>query len=134
CMPVLRSSGSNIYHMGPVGAGALAKIAQNTILALTLLGAAEGFKLAEASGVDPDVFQEIVRHSSAQSHVADDYLSFWAPRIGPAIYSEVLHEAVTMAEELGFELPAAGAARELLPRVAGGRRPASEGPGRGFGG
>jgi 3-hydroxyisobutyrate dehydrogenase-like beta-hydroxyacid dehydrogenase len=84
CRPVLQTTASNIYTVGAIGMGALAKVAQNLITAQFLVAASEGFRLAGKGGVDLEVFQEIVRTSSAQSWVADDYLSFWGnqPRPG----------------------------------------------------
>src|SRR5262249_43239337 len=42
CRPIMTASGQQIFHLGAVGAGAAAKIVQNTILAGTLVATAEG--------------------------------------------------------------------------------------------
>jgi 3-hydroxyisobutyrate dehydrogenase-like beta-hydroxyacid dehydrogenase len=106
CRPVLEACGEQIYHVGDVGAGSLAKIAQNAIIAMIMTANAEGFAFAERAGVDPQVFQEIVRHGSAKSHVGDDWLERWS-RAAPTQYEWILESFLSIAPELGLDLPAA---------------------------
>src|SRR4029434_1065913 len=65
CRPVLQTTAGSIHLVGGIGMGALAKVAQNLITAQYLVAASEGFRLAGKGGVDLEVFQEIVRTSSA---------------------------------------------------------------------
>jgi len=121
CRPVLHASGQEIYHLGGIGAGAATKIAQNTILAGTLVATAEGFALAKGSGIDLEVFQDVIHASSAQSHVADDWLQTWGSRIQPGAYKWILESALSLAEEQGLPLRAAALTQELIPHVLGPR-------------
>jgi 3-hydroxyisobutyrate dehydrogenase-like beta-hydroxyacid dehydrogenase len=121
CRPVLNASGTEIYHLGAVGAGAATKIAQNTILAGTLVATAEGFALAKAAGIDIEVFQDVIHASAAQSHVADDWMQTWGIRVQPDAYKWILESALSMGEELDLSLPASALTKELIPKVLGPR-------------
>jgi 3-hydroxyisobutyrate dehydrogenase-like beta-hydroxyacid dehydrogenase len=114
--PVLNACGTNIYHVGAVGAGSHAKIAHNAIIALTLVANAEGFAFAERAGVDPEVFQEIVRDGAAQSHVGDDWLDHWSLMEAPP-YGWILESFLGIGGSLGLTLPGASLAQEQLPLI-----------------
>jgi 3-hydroxyisobutyrate dehydrogenase-like beta-hydroxyacid dehydrogenase len=114
CRPVLETTAGSIHHVGDVGMGAVAKIAQNLITAQCLLAASEGFRLAEKGGVDLEVFQDIVRTSSAQGWVADDYLHFWGSRDRPWMYHSVLWEALDLGHSYDISLPGAATCMQAL--------------------
>jgi len=114
CRPVFETTATNIYTVGGIGMGAAAKIAQNLITAQYLLAASEGFRLAEKAGVDLEVFQDIVRNSSAQSWVADDYLSQWGAQERPWMYYSVLWEALDLGHQYDITLPGGATALQAL--------------------
>ncbi len=125
CRPVLAACGEQIYHVGGVGAGSLAKIAHNAIIAMIMTANAEGFAFAERAGVDPQVFQEIIRHGSAKSHVGDDWLERWS-RAAPTQYEWILESILAIGPKLGLDLPAAALtyAQTQAAKAALGNRPA----------
>jgi 3-hydroxyisobutyrate dehydrogenase len=114
CRPVLETTAGNIYLVGGVGMGALAKIAQNMITATYLMAASEGFRFAEKAGVDLEVFQEIVRTSSAQSYVADKYLQEWGKRGASWMYHQVLSDALDLGHTYDISLPGVAACMQAL--------------------
>jgi 3-hydroxyisobutyrate dehydrogenase-like beta-hydroxyacid dehydrogenase len=114
CRPILETTGKNIFHLGPVGAGALAKVAQNTMTAMTLMVATEGFRFARAAGIDPEIFEDLIRVSSAQSHIADDFVAHWEPRDLRWQYYEVLENALQLGRQLDVPLPTAALCQQLL--------------------
>ena len=105
CRPVLETTAGHIYHLGDVGAGALAKIVQNAMQAINLIAAAEGFRVMKAGGVDLELFQEIVRTTGAQSLVGDAYLNQWGRRPVPWVYSLAIKNVLDVAAEHGLDLP-----------------------------
>jgi 3-hydroxyisobutyrate dehydrogenase-like beta-hydroxyacid dehydrogenase len=127
CRAVLETTAGSIHHVGGIGMGAVAKIAQNLITAQCLLAASEGFRLAEKGGVDLEVFQDIVRTSSAQGWVADDYLYFWASRDRPWMYYSVLWEALDLGHSYDISLPGAATCMQALSHSL--RKPAGDGQG-----
>jgi 2-hydroxy-3-oxopropionate reductase len=114
CRPVLESTAGNIYLMGGVGMGTVTKIAQNTMTALHLLSASEGFRIAQKAGVDLEVFQEVVRTSAAQSNVADGYLHGRGTREASWVYYHVLRDALDLGHTYDITLPGAAACMQAL--------------------
>jgi 2-hydroxy-3-oxopropionate reductase len=114
CRPVLETTASSIYLLGAVGMGAVTKVAQNTMTATYLMACVEGFKLAAKAGVDLEVFQEVVRTSSAQSYVADKYLREWGSREASWMYHDVLSDALDLAHSYDVPLPGAAACLQVL--------------------
>jgi 3-hydroxyisobutyrate dehydrogenase-like beta-hydroxyacid dehydrogenase len=114
CRPVLETTAGFIYHMGGVGMGAVTKIAQNMMTASYLLTACEGFRLAAKAGVDLEVFQEVVRTSSAQSYVADKYLREWGNREAAWMYYDVLRDALDLGHTYDISLPGAATCMQAL--------------------
>jgi 3-hydroxyisobutyrate dehydrogenase-like beta-hydroxyacid dehydrogenase len=58
-------------HVGPVGSGQRAKLATNLVLGLNRAALAEGIAFAEAQGLDPAAFVELVRITPAYSRAVD---------------------------------------------------------------
>jgi 2-hydroxy-3-oxopropionate reductase len=114
CRPVLETTAGNIYLLGGVGMGAVTKVAQNTMTALHLLAVSEGFRLAEKAGVDVEVFQEVVRTSSAQSAVADTYLHGRSTRSADWVYYHVLRDALDLGHSYDIALPGAATCMQAL--------------------
>ena len=61
---VLNAMGKAVIHAGDAGAGQTAKICNNMLLAISMLGTAEAMKMAEKLGLDPQKFYEISSQSS----------------------------------------------------------------------
>ena len=78
-LPVLRAMGRTIVHAGAAGAGQAAKICNNMMLAIAMLGTAEAFVLADGLGLDRQKLFEIASTASGQSWA----LSSYCPVPGP---------------------------------------------------
>jgi 3-hydroxyisobutyrate dehydrogenase len=65
--PYLEKMGRNIFHAGGSGAGQVAKIANNMLLAIHMAGTAEALALGVANGLDPQVLSEIMVKSSGRN-------------------------------------------------------------------
>jgi len=64
--PVLAVMGKTIVHAGEAGAGQAAKICNNMILGISMIGVSEAFVLAEKLGLDPQKLFDISSKSSGQ--------------------------------------------------------------------
>ncbi|MEG0003182.1 MAG: 3-hydroxyisobutyrate dehydrogenase [Comamonas sp.] len=71
--PVLEKMGSNIFHAGHVGAGQTAKICNNMLLGILMIGTSEAIALGVANGLDPQVLSEIMRRSSGGNWALEKY-------------------------------------------------------------
>uniref|UniRef100_UPI00052612AC 3-hydroxyisobutyrate dehydrogenase n=1 Tax=Microbulbifer agarilyticus TaxID=260552 RepID=UPI00052612AC len=71
--PVLEAMGANIFHAGPAGAGQVAKICNNMLLAIHMIGTAEALQLGVDNGLDPAVLSEIMGASSGGNWSLEKY-------------------------------------------------------------
>ncbi|MCW0218565.1 MAG: NAD-binding protein, partial [Prosthecobacter sp.] len=65
--------GKKIYHTGPVGNGQAAKICNNMILGISMIGVSEAFLLADKLGLPAAKLFEVVNNSSGQCWVMSQY-------------------------------------------------------------
>lgn len=71
--PVLQQMGKNIFHAGANGAGQVAKMCNNMLLAILMVGTSEALALGQANGLDPKALSEIMRLSSGGNWVLEKY-------------------------------------------------------------
>lgn len=71
--PILQAMGKAVIHAGRSGAGQAAKICNNMLLAITMIGTCEAFVLAERLGLDAKAFYDIASQSSGQSWSMTSY-------------------------------------------------------------
>ncbi|SMQ69691.1 3-hydroxyisobutyrate dehydrogenase [Altererythrobacter xiamenensis] len=71
--PILEAMGKAVIHAGEAGAGQTAKICNNMLLAITMIGTAEAMKMAERLGLDPQKFYEISSQSSGYNWSLNAY-------------------------------------------------------------
>ena len=64
--PVLQEMGKRIVHAGGAGAGQAAKICNNMLLAVSMIGTCEAFVLGEKLGLDPQKLFDIMSTASGQ--------------------------------------------------------------------
>jgi len=64
--PVLAAMGKKIVHCGAAGAGQAAKICNNMILGISMIGVCEAFVLAEKLGLDHQALFDVASTSSGQ--------------------------------------------------------------------
>ena len=79
--PILSDMGSTVIHAGAAGAGQAAKICNNMLLGATMIATAESFVLAQALGLDAQVFYDIASKASGQSWSMTSYCP--VPGVGP---------------------------------------------------
>lgn len=77
--PVLEVMGKNIFHAGDAGNGQVAKIANNMLLGIHMIGTCEAFNLAEKLGLDTQTFYNISSTASGQNWSMTSY----CPAPGP---------------------------------------------------
>jgi 3-hydroxyisobutyrate dehydrogenase len=70
---ILQKMGKTIVHVGGAGNGQAAKICNNMILAISMIGVSEGFVLAEKLGLDHQKLFDIVSKSSGQCWAMTSY-------------------------------------------------------------
>jgi 3-hydroxyisobutyrate dehydrogenase len=81
--PVLEQMGKKIVHCGGAGAGQAAKICNNMILGISMIGVCEAFTLAEKLGLSHQALFDVASTSSGQCWS----LSSYCPVPGPVLAS-----------------------------------------------
>jgi len=71
--PLLDAMGKTIVHAGAAGSGQAAKICNNMMLAISMIGVSEGFLLADKLGLDRQKLFDIASKSSGQSWAMTTY-------------------------------------------------------------
>lgn len=71
--PILEAMGKNIFHAGGPGAGQAVKICNNMMLAINMVGVAEGFLLAEKLGLDWQKLHAICATATSNSWALSNY-------------------------------------------------------------
>ena len=71
--PVLSAMGKNIVHCGESGNGQVAKICNNLLLGISMIGVAEAMNLGVALGIDATVLAGIINTSSGRCWSSDTY-------------------------------------------------------------
>ncbi len=70
---VLEAMGANIFRAGDVGAGQVAKVCNNMLLAIHMSGTAEALQLGIDNGLDPKTLSEIMLKSSGCNWSLEKY-------------------------------------------------------------
>lgn len=65
-LPILNAMGKKIVHAGAPGNGQAAKMCNNLLLGISMIGVSEAFSLAEKLGLDTKKFYEISSNASGQ--------------------------------------------------------------------
>lgn len=71
--PILKCMGKNIFHAGDNGSGQVAKICNNMLLAIHMIGTSEAINLGVSHGLDPKVLSEIMLQSSGRNWSLEVY-------------------------------------------------------------
>ena len=71
--PILSFMGKNIVYCGPSGNGQVAKVANNMLLGISMIGTAEAMSLGVSMGMDPKVLAQIINSSSGKCWSSEIY-------------------------------------------------------------
>lgn len=69
----LKAMGKNIFHAGNTGAGQVAKICNNMLLAILMAGTSEAIQMGIDNGLDPKVMSDIMLQSSGRNWTLELY-------------------------------------------------------------
>jgi 3-hydroxyisobutyrate dehydrogenase-like beta-hydroxyacid dehydrogenase len=110
CRPAFSAFASDIFHLGPAGAGQVGKMVNNLILWACTSANDEGLRLAEALGVDAEKLRAALHHSSAQNWSMDQRAENSGMPWAEKDMGIVLHEA----DLARLSLPLAGSIKETI--------------------
>ena len=118
--PLFEIMGQKAVHCGASGAGQAAKICNNMILGVTMIGTCEAFALADKLGLDRQKMFDVVSTSSGYSWTMNAYCP--APGVGPASPADNDYQpgfaAELMLKDLNLSQQAAESADAATPMGA----------------
>jgi 3-hydroxyisobutyrate dehydrogenase-like beta-hydroxyacid dehydrogenase len=126
CLPIFESLGKGIFYFGDVGMGEVAKLVNNHLVLINMLGVYEAFNLAEVAGVKMDVLLEMIKVSTGNSWIVEhwDLVKSWkeeterVPTPGSqfkdikTLYKDI-QITLNCARDLNVSLPLAGVSSQL---------------------
>ena len=114
---VLDKMGKNIFHAGALGAGQTAKICNNMLLSVLMLGTSEALQLAIDNGLDPKVVSDIMLQSSGRNWTLELYNP--CPNVMPNVPSSKGYQGGFMVDlmkkDLGLAMNTASKSHSITP-------------------
>ncbi|SFE03326.1 2-hydroxy-3-oxopropionate reductase [Methylobacterium sp. 13MFTsu3.1M2] len=117
--PLFEAMGKTVTHVGPVGSGQVAKVANQIIVALTIEAVAEGLLFASKAGADPAKVRQAITGGLATSRILELHGArmierTFDPGFRIGLHQKDLNLALDNARTLGLSLPATALAQQLF--------------------
>jgi 2-hydroxy-3-oxopropionate reductase len=121
--PYFELMGKNIVHIGGNGDGQTCKVANQIVVAETIMAISEALLFASKAGADPQKVREALLGGFAQSRILDLHGKrmierTFAPGFRIRHQQKDLNNALQGARSLGMSLPGAAIAQELFNAVS----------------
>ncbi len=110
--PLLDCFAAQVFHVGPAGAGTVAKLVNNQLFLSAAVLVQEAYVLGAAAGLDPSTVHGIVRASSAGPYAA------LAPLLLGRQFDDVLFRLDIATKDLGLAVDTAAAHGVDVPATA----------------
>jgi len=110
CRPAFSAFASDIFHLGPAGAGQVGKMVNNLLLWACTSANDEGLRLGEALGVNADKLRKALHAGSGQNWSMDNRADLSGMPWAEKDMSIVLHEA----DLARLSLPLCGTVKETI--------------------
>lgn len=119
CRPILNAMGSSVVRVGEIGAGNVAKLTNQAIVAINIAAVAEGLTLAAKAGVDPAAVFEAIRGGSAGSKMLEAKGPLMLqnkhdPGFRLRLHIKDLGNVLETGHEVGAPLPLSSAVMEMM--------------------
>ena len=122
CLWILEAFGT-VDHLGPVGVGQIAKLANNVVGSGTRLPAIEALRLGESYNIEPKRLRALLLRSTAESwalhnwDMLDDFARHHIETGTPDFLAKDVAAAVEAAQDKGISLPTATTVAATIVRA-----------------
>ncbi|SBW08633.1 tartronate semialdehyde reductase [uncultured delta proteobacterium] len=118
-LPVLKHMAGSVVRVGEIGAGNIAKLANQIVVAVNIAGLAEAMTLSAKAGVDPELVYQAIRGGLAGSTVMDAKAPMMLDRnIKPGfkinLHIKDLGNVMDTGHGVGVPLPLSAAVMEMM--------------------
>jgi 3-hydroxyisobutyrate dehydrogenase len=109
--PLTDALAAKAVHVGPSGAGNVAKLVNNMLVAAHMLTTGEAMRLAEAAGVDAGAVLQVVNAATGRSGISEVHFPRWimSDRFDSGFSAGLMRKdvglAAVLAQEVGADLP-----------------------------
>lgn len=119
CLPVMQSMAASVVRVGEVGAGNVAKLCNQIVVAVNIAAMSEALVLAAKAGVNPDLVYQAIRGGLAGSTVLDAKAPLvmdgkFTPGFRINLHAKDLHNVLETSHELNVSLPMTAQVMEIM--------------------
>jgi 2-hydroxy-3-oxopropionate reductase len=119
CYPVMKSMAASVVRVGDTGAGNVAKLANQIVVALNIAAMSEALVFAAKAGVQPDLVYQAIRGGLAGSTVLEAKAPLvmdrkFSPGFRVNLHIKDLGNVLETSREIGVPLPLTAAVMEMM--------------------
>jgi 2-hydroxy-3-oxopropionate reductase len=119
CLPTLSAMGKNITLVGGAGAGQIAKLANQIVVAINIAGLSEALVFAAKLGIDPEILIRAIRGGLAGSAIMENKVPLiisrnFTPGFRTRLHQKDLRNALSTAAEYNIPLPLTSFVQQIL--------------------
>ncbi len=119
CYPVMKAMAGSVVRVGDTGAGNVAKLANQIVVALNIAAMSEALVFAAKAGVQPDLVFQAIRGGLAGSTVLDAKAPLvmdrkFSPGFRVNLHIKDLGNVLETSREIGVPLPLTAAVMEMM--------------------
>lgn len=119
CVPVFKAMAASVVRVGDIGAGNVAKLANQVVVALNIAAVSEAMVLAAKAGVEPELVFQAIRGGLAGSTVMEAKTPLMLDRkFNPGfrikLHIKDLDNALDAGHQYGAPLPLTASVREIM--------------------
>jgi 3-hydroxyisobutyrate dehydrogenase len=109
--PVIEAVAGKVIHVGPSGAGNVAKLVNNMLIAAHMVTTGEAIRLGEAAGVSAEALLQVVNAATGRSAISENHFPkfIMSNRFDSGFSTGLMRKdvglAADLAKEVGLELP-----------------------------
>jgi 2-hydroxy-3-oxopropionate reductase len=120
--PVLAAMGRSVVRVGSIGAGNIAKLANQAVVAVNIAVVAEALVLAQKAGVDPEAVFEAIKGGLAGSNVMNAKAPLmldhrFTPGFRVNLHLKDLTNVMSTSHTVGAPMPLTAAVFELMTQL-----------------
>jgi len=115
----MKTMAASVVHVGEIGAGNVAKLCNQIIVAINISAMSEALILAQKAGVSPDLVYNAIRGGLAGSTVLDAKAPLvmdrkFAPGFRIELHVKDLNNVLETSHSMGIPLPLSAAVMEMM--------------------
>ncbi|MDB6177121.1 NAD(P)-dependent oxidoreductase [Paracoccus sp. Z330] len=117
--PVLDALASKVIHVGASGAGNIAKLVNNMLVACHMLTTAEAMRLSEAAGLPAEDALRVINSATGRSAISEVHFPTWVLNnslnsgFSAGLMRKDMRLALELAQQAGCDLPVARMVAQL---------------------